>query len=349
MKKLLIAITILSAFSLIGCKDKLDSLKDLLPTSSSSDTDDTIPTLAPVDESTTDNYIYPYTGEIASTDPTTLTPYMMIVENSKDARPQSGLSEADIIYETSAEGGIPRFFALFHKNSPDKIGPVRSVRPYFLTLAKEHALPFGHCGGSGAAMGEIKSDSSLMSVNEMTASKNFFRDTTRKAPHNLYTSSLGFINSLDLKEFNAPAEEFFKYENTPFKDISENANKIEVVTNRVYKTDYIYENGKYTKYMDGELAKDANTDKAMTFNNVIVQQTDISLNTDGSHLDINLIGDGKGFLFTNGKKVAITWSKMSEYSPTKFYDIHGDEVKLSPGNTIINIIDTDAAVETSEM
>lgn len=73
----------------------------------------------------------PYTGNILESDSIDNIPFMCIIENSRAARPQSGLSEADIVYETMAEAGIPRFLAVFYENSPEVIGPVRSVRPYF--------------------------------------------------------------------------------------------------------------------------------------------------------------------------------------------------------------------------
>lgn len=323
MKKLISILIIFSTIFLISCNDK-------------STTDNSKETSTPIAEK---SFTYPYTGEKSEQDSSSKTPYMVIVENSKLARPQSGLSEADIVYETSAEGGIPRFFALFHKNAPNKIGPVRSVRPYFLTLAKEQALPFGHCGGSAEALSEIENDSALMSINEMANSKFYYRDTTRKAPHNLYTNSELFLDAIKTKGFNAAPNAFFNYSEDPLKGTTETVNDFSVVTNKIYTTQYKFENGKYTKYMDGEIAMDANTNSPLTFKNVIVQKTDIKLNSDGKHLDINLIGTGSGCLFVDGKKMDITWSKDSEYAKTKFYDSQGGEITLSPGNTIINIID----------
>lgn len=332
MKKLFFILTIFSTFLLIGCNKNLENEES---TQTSAGVNNNIPKKT---------FIYPYTGEISSDNPNLQTAYMSIIENSSFARPQNGLSEADIVYETSAEGGIPRFLALFHKNSPEKIGPVRSVRPYFLTFAKEHALPFGHCGGSSAAISEIKSDSSLMSLNEMFNSKAYFRDTNRKAPHNLYTSSDKLKNLIKEKNFNISTKQFFKYDDNALNTSKEIANNIHIEPNKIYTIDYKFENGKYTKYMDNEVSIDANNNNPVAFTNVIVQKTDIYLNEDGSHLDIDLVGEGTGYLFTNGKKSDITWNKISEYSQTKFYDSKGNEIKLSPGNTIINVIDKEAKI-----
>lgn len=63
----------------------------------------------------TKSYISPYTGEEVDSNTFNNIPFMAIIENSKDARPQSGLSSADLVYETMAEGEIPRFIVLFQK------------------------------------------------------------------------------------------------------------------------------------------------------------------------------------------------------------------------------------------
>ena len=110
---------------------------------------------------------------------------MVVIENSKASRPQSGLNDADIVYETMAEGGISRFIALFQKNDAKVIGPVRSLRPYFIDISEEYNLPFAHCGGSDEALACVKSEN-LMSMDEMANSSSYWRDSVRKAPHNLH-------------------------------------------------------------------------------------------------------------------------------------------------------------------
>ena len=60
--------------------------------------------------------------------------YGVMIENYVDARPQTGLDKADIVYEALAEGGITRFIAIFHDNIPTVAGPVRSARPYFVSI-----------------------------------------------------------------------------------------------------------------------------------------------------------------------------------------------------------------------
>lgn len=86
-------------------------------------------------------------------------PLLVMIENHADSRPQSGLQNADIVYELVAEGGITRFMAIYYcgvlQGSPNKydIGPVRSARSYFLDLASEYAdYPlYAHVGGANCS------------------------------------------------------------------------------------------------------------------------------------------------------------------------------------------------------
>lgn len=323
----LLSIFIVSSF-FISCKDETS-----LPSSNDN-------------VETTKTYNYPFTGIESKEDPSNKTPFMAVVENSKQARPQSGLSSADIVYETSAEGGIPRFIAVFHSKSSEKIGPVRSIRPYFLTISKEYALPIAHCGGSKEALDEVSKDTSLMSLNEMSNGKYYFRDTTRKAPHNLYTSSDKIIKAVEDKKYNVSAKTALNFDNNYFNNENfKSAENINLIPNKVYETSYKYKDGVYTKYMDGKVSKDASTNSELTFTNIIVQKTDITLQTDNSHLNIDLVKDGEGYLFSKGKVIDIKWSKDSEFAQTKLYDSENKEVFLSPGNTIWNIVDSDSKID----
>ena len=288
---------------------------------------------------------YPFTGIKTNENPQNKTPYIVVVENSKASRPQSGLSFADIVYETSAEGGIPRFIAIYHSNTADKIGPVRSIRPYFLTISKEYALPIAHCGGSKEALNEVKNDSSIMSINEMNNGKYYYRDTKRKAPHNLYTSSENILKAIKDKEYNLEAKSSLNFDNEFFNnnDLKEALN-ITIKPNNVYETSYTFKNGNYIKSMDGEVAKDAITNSDLTFTNIVVQKTDITLQTDNSHLNIDLVSNGEGYVFSKGKVIEIKWSKDSEYSNTKLFDLNGNPISLSEGNTIWNIVDSQSII-----
>jgi hypothetical protein len=91
-------------------------------------------------------------------------PLGVMIENSKPSRPQSGISFADVVYEANAEGGIPRFLAVYYCQSTDYVGPVRSARTYFLDWISEYGSSplYAHVGGANTpgpanALGQIES------------------------------------------------------------------------------------------------------------------------------------------------------------------------------------------------
>lgn len=279
-----------------------------------------------------------FTGEEINSTVENNVPFMVIIENSKDARPQSGLNDADIVYETMAEGGISRFVALFQTNDAEVIGPVRSLRPYFIDISEEYNLPFAHCGGSDEALTCVKSEG-LMSMDEMTNSSAYWRDSNRKAPHNLYTSSSKITNTINKKDFTNTPTCNLKFDKDYWSEASiEACNYIDLPVNQYYKTSYTFNNGKYYKIMDDEAATDKETGKPVGFKNVVIQLTKISLNKDGQHVDIDLDGSGEGFVLSNGKIKSAKWSKEKDF--TVLRDDSGNIIPLSPGNTIWNILDS---------
>lgn len=111
----------------------------------------------------------------------------VMIENSLDARPQSGLLDAGVVYEAIAEGGITRFMALFQEGQPSYIGPVRSARPYYVEWLAPYGATYAHAGGSPEAISLI----STLGIKDMDHGANgnsYTRVDTRFAPHNLYTS-----------------------------------------------------------------------------------------------------------------------------------------------------------------
>jgi hypothetical protein len=289
-------------------------------------------------------YFSPYTSEEISKTVLNNAPFMVIVENSRDARPQSGLSEADIVYETMAEGGIPRFMALFQANSPKEIGPVRSARPYFISLSKQYKLPFGHCGGSEEALISIKNEG-LMSLNEITNSSYYWRDKSRKAPHNLYTSAQKLRGLAAAKGYvKSPSFGHGFSREYWIKNSLPAAHNVVLTLNKYYSTAYEYRNGVYYKSMDRTPMTDKSNNKPVSVSNIVIQTTDINLKPNGIHVDIRLTGQGSGYLISNGKYIKINWSRRDESSPTVLTDVSGKIVPLSPGKTWWHITDKNAVI-----
>lgn len=272
--------------------------------------------------------------------------FMTIIENSSAARPQSGISYADILFETSAEGGIPRFLALFSSNLPSIIGPVRSIRPYFIDIVKEFNIPVAHCGGSAEALTTIDNDSSIISINEITQGSYFWRDSSRKAPHNLYTSSDNIKKYVDSKNINITKSQFASFDENFFDNSNlQPASNIKLLINKTYNTSYEYRDNLYYKFMNSEKAIDSINNSQINFSNIVVQKTPITLSNDNSHLNIPIVGEGEGIVFSKGKMINITWKRDSLNSKVTLLDKYGSIVPLSPGKTMWNIVDTKSKIE----
>lgn len=296
-------------------------------------------------ESISKNYLSPYTGEQLTKAAYSNIPFMAIIENSKDARPQSGLSEADIVFETMAEGGIPRFIALFYKNSPSVLGPIRSARPYFINIATEYNLPFAHCGGSDEALQSIKADN-LMSLNEMTNGKYFWRDNTRKSPHNLYTSADKIRNLIEAKDYIKQPNSSLTFNNTYWSNNTINTSKeLTMILNKYYSVAYQYVDNDYVKYIDNTLAVDKASNSPLTVQNVVIQITTMQLQKDGEHINIDLVGAGTGYVLSQGKVQKIIWRKKSLQSPTSLLTENGTPIPLSVGKTWWHIVDNNASIK----
>lgn len=287
----------------------------------------------------------PYTGEALSENQQNTFPFMCIIENLDEARPQSGLSQADVIYETMAEGGISRFLCLFYSNNIEKIGPVRSMRPYFLNLTKEYGIPFAHCGGSADALETITNDSSIPSINEMINEKYFWRDNTRVAPHNLYTSS-NLMNEFIKANLDFDSKDsFFTFDEDYWTDSKlESCQELNLKLSNYYQTSYKFTQDGYTKYMKGEEGIDSNNNESLVFQNIILQLTDITPNSDG-RVDITQIGSGDAYVLSNGKIKKATWSKNSNSSPTLLKDEDDKIIPLSQGKTIWHIMDSSNQID----
>ncbi len=131
-------------------------------------------------------------------------PLAVVVENAPAARPQSGLDQADIVWEILAEGFITRFFAIFATQPSTRIGPVRSARIYFDQLDKAYGLPYAHAGGNADALDWIGTWH-LKNLDEIYGSGPYFwRSSGRQMPDNLYTSTNLLEKAVADRQMTAP-------------------------------------------------------------------------------------------------------------------------------------------------
>ena len=268
-------------------------------------------------------------------------PILVSIDNHPDARPHYGISQADIVYEVPAEGNIPRLLGLFYSQVPEKIGPVRSARPYIVDVAREWDAVMVHCGGSSDALNYLR-QGHVDDMDEIAWSRYFWRDddSSRWAPHNLLTSKENIYAYLEYRERPVVDEDVRQMD---FLDFGEEAQgeSVDWINVRFTVADnyYIYDSktGYYTRKIDDDIYIDAATGEALEISNIIVQKVSSWL-VDSKHLGIDLTAGGEAWLFTGGTMVKGTWSRADLNSPTIFTDSNGEVFRLNTGQTWIEVI-----------
>lgn len=285
-------------------------------------------------------------GNLVEPDKAGLRPVAVVIENHSDARPQSGLTDAEIVYETLAEGGITRFLAIFQTREPKEIGPVRSARPYFAFLANMWHAPFVHSGGSATALQQLEDGvyKNLFDVNEFYYGKYFTRSTARQAPHNLYTTLQLQRDNLDAKkQTDWNSMNIWTTQNTPTDQLKQEITKITLPFSVAsYEASYVYDpaTNSYMRSIAGKAAIDKNNTLQISPKNILVMLTDITPNNDEKlTVDIRLTGSGPCYLFNTGTFRQCKW----EYKDGKhaYTNQDGSELKLEAGQTWVEIFPRD--------
>lgn len=291
-------------------------------------------------------YINPLTGEeLSSADDHGDYVFVVSIDNSAAAAPQSGLNAADLLIEVPAEGGVNRFLAFFYQNQPDTIGPVRSARPYFYDIVKGYDAIFAHCGGSAGAY-EVIDSGTVKDIDEMSKTSTFWRSSDRSAPHNLYTSYEKLSKEAATENFDTvslddcPSFDF--YTNAELKDLTFGGVTDLAIPYEYLKISYQWDetNENYVRYSGGEVHTDALDNEPVTADNIVVLYVDYTTMADGEHLDMS-IDSGSGLLLQDGTATKIDWN-LADGDGFTFTDASsGEAVKLIPGKTIIEVAKPD--------
>ncbi len=281
-------------------------------------------------------FVNPLTGE-KTNELIKLNPIAIIIENATEIRPQFGLQEATIVYEALVEGGITRLMGIYNYNDEiSKIGPVRSLRDYFLDWAQEYNPALFHVGGSPGSL-EVISDYSIIDVNEMSDDNIYFeRGIKYDWPHNVYTNNLLWqeIAELDNREVDFIP---WPYDYSENKECPKSKEIIIDYSYYNYQVEWVYncEDNLYYRYNGGEEFIDENGYQ-ITSDKVIIQFVKSWL-IDTERLGMQTLGTGRALIFQNGKVKIGNWQKENKESRTLYYS-DDDLILLRPGKTWIEIV-----------
>jgi hypothetical protein len=248
-----------------------------------------------------------------------LRPIAVVVENHINSRPQSGLTDADIVYETLAEGGITRFLALYQGRDPKEIGPIRSARPYFNFLTNQWGAAYVHVGGSAIALSEINAGvhKKLSDVDQFFNGDYFYRAKDRTAPHNAYTNLELLRSLLSKKGWDEwTSVKFAEFAVTPTDQLQPTTTEITAkFFDANYTTVFTYDptTNSYKRTNGGKPAIDKNNNLQISPMNVLVQFVEdysVPLETT-TGLGLRLEKGGRVVLFSNGTSTNGSWQYSS--------------------------------------
>lgn len=306
-------------------------------------------------------------------------PLAVMIENSLDARPQSGLSYADVVYETVAEGGITRFMGIFYCGSAAynvPFAPVRSARTYYLDWVSEYDALYNHVGGAGRCNDDTVDDRAKAlcqidryGIKDMdqfgipfpTCYRNYDRLSTPVATEHTMVCYSDKLHELakkrgwtDVDEEGVSWDEDFQ--KWKFKDDAKDGDRGTVASLSFvhwdthkdgYGIEWNYDTttNSYKRINGGQPHTDLETKQQLTAKNVVIQFAKETVGVDGhGHLLYGTIGTGEALIFQDGNVIQGTWKKPQRLSKTVFYDEDGREVALVRGPVWIEVVSTDTEV-----
>ena len=297
-----------------------------------------------------EQYVSPFTG-ITIEEENTARPVLATINNHPLARPQSGISDADIVYEVLTEGDTTRLLALFQSGLPEEIGPIRSARDTFIHMAKGLDAFYVAHGYSPDALALLQSGY-VDNVNGIQHDGTLFkRSSDRKAPHNSYISG---DNILTAAEDAGASMTINKISSLSFHDSIENAkigDKASAVavqngSHPNFTSDYAYDeaSGTYEQAVNDVLTVDKANDKQIELTNILVLEAEHQTIDSEGRQAIDIESGGKGLLFHAGVVKEIEWENVDgQLTPVE----NGVPVELVPGKTWIHIIRTTPGINSN--
>jgi hypothetical protein len=290
----------------------------------------------------------PLTGLMVTEKVASQHPIALMIDDAQAARPQSGFNSAAVVWHAPAEGGVPRYMMIFQDQMPTDVGPVRSARQYFITWAAEWKAVYGHVGGSPQAMATLRAKGSgqlVYNADQFRWGGTYYRRISRRsAPHNVYSDAKSLrIMATKVGAKNVLLKPVWRFgKDAPLTERPSGGIIRVVYPQNSIEYRYDKATNTYLRGVSGQAKQiDAATGKRVAPKNVIVMMVSFGPLNDGSNkhrLEARNIGSGKAWIATNGRTIQGTWKKSSITGPTRFYDKNGEPVRLTAGQTFIQVM-----------
>ncbi|MEY8516074.1 DUF3048 domain-containing protein [Lachnospiraceae bacterium 29-84] len=274
-------------------------------------------------------------------------PLAVMIGNTSDALPQYGISDADIIYEVPVEGSYTRLMAIFQDYAkPERIGSVRSCRHYFIYFAKEFDAIYTHFGQAVYAEPILAQDDvhNLSGLDSSIGDTTFYRDSSRKAPHNVFTDAEKILAGIGKKGYRTELSDSYSGHYKFAEDdasVQLDGEDALVVSPGYFvnKPWFVYDkkDGLYYRYEFKDKHIDGANDQQLAVKNILVQYCAWSYKDENGYMDIDTVSGGDAIYITNGKMEKVTWKKEGENAPARYFAEDGEEITLNQGKTWVCI------------
>src|SRR3989338_2868111 len=305
-------------------------------------------------------------------------PLAVMIENSAESRPQSGLSRADIVYEAIAEGWITRMMGVFYCNTPMEniiFAPVRSARTYFVDWVSEYDALYNHVGGAGRCADDTVDEraKALCQIDRFGIKDldqfgigypDCYRNPDRldhpvATEHTMVCFSENLYKIAEKREWTNTDEKGIAWDKNfrqwQFKDDPKEAERgttgnINIVFAKGYDDydvlwSYDKTTNSYKRSTGGKLHLDLETKEPLMAKNIVVQISEITGPVDDhAHILYDTLGSGKALIFKDGKAIVGRWSKKSRIGRTVFSDSVGKEIEFTRGPVWIEVVPSEQQV-----
>jgi hypothetical protein len=282
------------------------------------------------------------------------------IDNNINARPQSGLQEADAVFELLVEGGMTRFLAFFHDKSSTYLGPVRSARPTDPTVIRPFGGTLVVSGATGGLIPTIRE--SGVPVLEETGAPAMFRISNRNAPHNLYADTELVRDVITDKGYyflQPGPEPLYSFGNDQTK-WDEGAARITIKYSEFTTVIWKLGESSYERFIiDGYapnkeavahnfITQDGNYTDILKTQTVVVIQGPLYNDENTTLPSILTVGVGPVTVFSDGKVIEGTWRRNDIREPFTFTDSEQNAIHVPPSTQWVHIVPTDGEISWSD-
>ncbi|HET9560561.1 MAG TPA: DUF3048 domain-containing protein [Propionibacteriaceae bacterium] len=248
------------------------------------------------------------------------------VENIGAARPQVGLSQADITFIQEVEGAQTRLLAVYHSRFPKRLGPIRSARSTDAQLLPLFGKPGLVYSGANASVQRKIDNASIVPIRRST------RDSRRVAPHNVFVNLDKIAKSTKLAKAKSIG---WTFNDAAPRGATANAVKVRVGHDTF---DFRYSSGRYTVRWNGSRYADGDSGAISKADNVVIMK--VRNHPDGNRdvqgvpsVQSDTVGTGAVTIYRDGRKIEGRWERTEAAAPLRFSDKSGNVIALKPGQT----------------